>query len=47
MSSHARHASARLTLASSKVSRNVFSDSPDIPLTMLGADTLMKGSFSD
>jgi len=36
-----------LTFASSNVSLNVFSDSPDIPLTMLGADTLMNGSFND
>lgn len=35
-----------LTFASSNVSRNVFSDSPDIPDTMDGADMLMKGTPS-
>lgn len=34
------------TFASSNVSRSVFSDSPDIPDTIDGAETLMKGSPS-
>lgn len=34
----------KLTAASSNVSRNVFSDSPDIPETIDGADTLMKAT---
>lgn len=34
------------TLASSNASRNVFSDSPDIPETMEGADMLIKGTPS-
>lgn len=33
------------TLASSNVSLNVFSDSPDMPDTMDGADTEIKGNF--
>ena len=33
-----------LALASSKVSRNVFSDSPDIPEMIEGAETLIKGT---
>lgn len=33
------------TLASSNVSLNVFSDSPDMPDTMDGADTEMNGNF--
>jgi hypothetical protein len=33
-----------LALASSKVSRSVFSDSPDIPETIEGAETLIKGT---
>lgn len=36
-------AGSQLALASSKVSRSVFSDSPDIPETIVGADILMKG----
>jgi len=32
------------TLASSKVSRKVFSDSPDIPDTIDGAETEMNGT---
>jgi hypothetical protein len=35
---------AALTLASSNVSRSVFSDSPDIPETTDGADMLMNGT---
>lgn len=35
----------RYTLASSNVSLSVFSDSPDMPETMEGADTEMKGSL--
>jgi hypothetical protein len=34
------------TLASSNVSRSVFSDSPDMPETMDGAEMLMKGTPS-
>jgi hypothetical protein len=34
----------RHTFASSNVSLNVFSDSPDIPETIEGAETLIKGS---
>jgi hypothetical protein len=34
------------TLASSNVSRTVFSDSPDMPDTMEGAEMLMKGTPS-
>lgn len=37
---------ARLTLASSNVSLNVFSDSPDMPETIEGAETLMNGKPS-
>lgn len=33
-----------ITLASSKVSLNVFSDSPDMPDTIEGADILMNGT---
>ncbi len=36
-------AKERRTLASSKVSRNVFSDSPDIPDTIDGAEIEMNG----
>ena len=39
-----RHGAA--FFASSKVSRKVFSDSPDIPETTDGAETLMKGTPS-
>jgi hypothetical protein len=34
----------KLTLASSNVSRRVFSDSPDIPDTIEGAEILIKGT---
>jgi len=33
-----------VTFASSKVSRSVFSDSPDIPETIEGAETEMNGT---
>jgi hypothetical protein len=33
----------KITLASSNVSRNVFSDSPDIPDTIEGAEMLING----
>jgi hypothetical protein len=37
---------SRQTFASSNVSLNVFSDSPDIPETIDGADMLMNGTPS-
>jgi hypothetical protein len=36
----------RRTFASSKVSRSVFSDSPDIPETIEGAEMLINGTLS-
>lgn len=36
----------RRTFASSNVSRKVFSDSPDMPETIEGAETLIKGTPS-
>jgi hypothetical protein len=42
----ARASEEELTLASSNVSRSVFSDSPDMPDTILGAETDKNGNPS-